>query len=259
MELNEYAIRVGYTGEFAPDVETLHALHLAHATRIPFENLDVLLRRPIRLDIESLWAKLVTGGRGGYCFEQNAVFAAVLEAIGFRVRRLAARVRMGAVGIRPRTHMLLLVEAGDERWLADVGFGSDGLLHPVALRPGIESEQFAWKYRVVEEGPNYVLQSWHPEGWIDLYTFGLDESYPVDYEVANHFTSTYPGSPFLTMLRVQLPGPFVRTLMVNRTLIERTAERTTQTAVGDDDAVLAVLAKRFGLEFPAGTKFPFEE
>src|SRR4051812_17349400 len=100
MDLKEYAARVGYTGEFTPTVETLKALHLAHATHIPFENLDVLLGRPIRLDIDSLWAKLVNGGRGGYCFEHNALFAGVLEAAGFRVRRLAGRV--GAA--RPRLH-----------------------------------------------------------------------------------------------------------------------------------------------------------
>src|SRR4051812_30887282 len=115
MELKEYAARIGYSGEFAPTVEVLRALHFAHATHIPFENLDALLRVPIRLDIESLWAKLVTGGRGGYCFEQNGLFAAVLEKAGFRVLRLGARVRFGAVGIRPRTHMTMLVDAGGEQ------------------------------------------------------------------------------------------------------------------------------------------------
>jgi N-hydroxyarylamine O-acetyltransferase len=259
MELNEYAARIGYTGDFAPTVDTLHALHFAHATHIAFENLDVLLRRPIRLDLESLWAKLVTAGRGGYCFEQNALFAAVLEEAGFPVKRLAARVRLGTAGVRPRTHMLLLVDAGGEQWIADVGFGADGLLHPVALRPGEEAAQFSWKYRVISEGANYVLQSFYPDGWLDLYAFGLDEQYPADYEVANYFTSNYPRSPFVTMLRVQRPGPALRTMLVNRTLVERTAEGTTETAVGDDEAVLAVLQERFGLEFPAGTKFPFEE
>jgi N-hydroxyarylamine O-acetyltransferase len=259
MELNDYRARIGYTGELTPTVDTLRALHLAHATHIPFENLDVLLRRPILLDIESLWAKLVTGRRGGYCFEQNGLFAAVLEEVGFRVLRLGARVRMGAVGIRPRSHMVLLVEAGGDRWLADVGFGADGLIHPVALHPDAEAVQFAWKYRVVTEGANYVLQSWYPQGWLDLYAFDLEEQHPVDYEVANHFTSTYPRSPFVTTLRVQFPGPQVRTMLVNRILTERTPEGATETGVGDDGAILDVLAKRFGLVFPPGTKFPFDE
>ncbi len=259
MELNEYAARIGYSGPFAPTVEVLHALHLAHATHIPFENLDVLLGRPIRLDLDSVWAKLVRGGRGGYCFEHNALFAAVLERAGFRVTRLAARVRMGATGIRPRCHMLLVVDAGSERWLADAGFGADGLLHPVWFRPGEISAQFSWKHRLIEERPNYVLQSWSLDGWVDLYSFGMEEHYPVDYEVANHYTSTYPGSVFRRMLLAQQPGPDVRTMLVNRTLIERTASGSTETPVGDNAELLETLSARFGLHFPAGTAFPFEE
>jgi N-hydroxyarylamine O-acetyltransferase len=259
MDLEAYRARVGYDGPLGPTVEALKALHLAHATHIPFENLDVLLRRPIRLDIESLWAKLVTGGRGGYCFEQNAAFAAILEAAGFTIRRLAARVRFGATETRPRLHMALLVEAEGEPWLADVGFGGDGLLHPLPFRPRETAEQFAWKYRIVNEGSNYVVQSWRPAGWLDLYSFELEKQYPVDYEVANYYTSTYPGGYFLRFLLAQLPGKERRIAIVNRKLIERTAEGVKETAIEGDEALLAALAEHFRLVFPEGTRFPFEE
>jgi N-hydroxyarylamine O-acetyltransferase len=258
-DLDAYRKRIGHEGDLAPTAGTLKALHFAHATHIPFENLDVLLKRPIRLDIPSLWAKLVTGGRGGYCFEQNAVFAAALEAAGFRVRRLAARVRYGTTGIRPRLHMLLEVEAEDEPWLADVGFGADGLLHPIPFRPGETASQFDWKYRIMAEPPDFVLQSWHPEGWLDLYSFGMEEHYPIDFEVGNYYTSTYPGGRFVRYLLAQLPGPERRTMLVNRRLIERTAHEVSETPVRGDEALLRVLAERFGLVFPAGTHFPFED
>src|SRR5579863_8510791 len=111
MDLQAYCARVGFSGALHPTAECLRELHLAHATHVPFENIDVLLRRPIRLDRDSLWKKLVKDRRGGYCFEQNALFAAVLEEIGFPVTRLAARVRLGAPGVGARTHMLLAVEA----------------------------------------------------------------------------------------------------------------------------------------------------
>src|SRR5690349_4449816 len=205
IDLDSYRARIGYDGPLAPKAEVLRALHFAHATHIPFENLDVLLRQPIRLDEESLWAKLVRGRRGGYCFEHNAVFAAVLEASGFRVRRLAARVRYGTSGVRPRLHMLLLVEAEGEPWLADVGFGGDGLVQPIPFRTDREAPQFAWKYRLAAESPNYVLQSWKPEGWIDLYAFGLEEHYPIDFEVGNYYTSTHPESYFRKRLTAQFP------------------------------------------------------
>src|SRR6516164_7620350 len=94
LDLPAYLDRVEYTGPCAPTTAVLQALHLAHVTHIPFENLDIQLGRPIRLDLESLQAKLVRARRGGYCFEHNTLFAAVLERLGFGVTRLAARVRL---------------------------------------------------------------------------------------------------------------------------------------------------------------------
>src|SRR5688500_1067883 len=96
LDLAAYLARVGLATAPAPTAAGLAELHLAHATHIPFENLDVLLGKPIRLDLASLQQKLVRDRRGGYCFEQNLLFAAVLEAVGFRVSRLAARVRYRA-------------------------------------------------------------------------------------------------------------------------------------------------------------------
>jgi N-hydroxyarylamine O-acetyltransferase len=144
LDLDAYLQRIGYAGSHTPSRATLDALHLAHATHIPFENLDILLGRPIRLDLASLQAKLVAGRRGGYCFEQNRLFAAALEALGFAVTPLAARVRFGTTSILPRTHMTLQVEVDGSRVLADVGFGVFGLLLPVSLEQTGESRQFAW-------------------------------------------------------------------------------------------------------------------
>src|ERR1700724_825750 len=113
LDLDSYLARTTYAGSLRPSAEVLRELHLAHSTTIPFENLDILLGRPIRLDLASLQAKLVADRRGGYCFAHNMLFAAVLETLGFRVTRLAARVYMGQPSpTRPKTHMLLRVEAG---------------------------------------------------------------------------------------------------------------------------------------------------
>ena len=120
LDLPAYLERIGYAGDLNPSRSVLEALHLAHATHIPFENLDILLGRPIRLDLASLQAKLVKDRRGGYCFEQNLLFSAVLRQLGFSVTSLAARVRYRTTTLLPRTHMLLLVDLAGERWLADV-------------------------------------------------------------------------------------------------------------------------------------------
>jgi len=258
VDLGAYAARIEYGGEFTPTLATLRDVHLAHATHIPFENLDILLGLPIRLDLESVTAKLIHARRGGYCFEQNALLAAVLEAIGFRVTRLAARVRMGATEVRPRSHMLLAVDVEGGRWLADVGFGGDGLLLPVRLQADEVQRHFGWQYRVIVEGASHVLQTWRPAGWLDLYSFTLEEQYAVDYEVSNYFTSTFPTSPFVTRLVAQRPGIEARLLLVNRQLTEQRPDGVSESTLPDDDAVLETLAERFGLRFPAGTRFAYK-
>ena len=259
IDLKAYTGRIEHEGELAPNLATLQALHLAHATHITFENLDVLMGKPIRLDLESLAAKLIQRGRGGYCFEQNALFAAALEQIGFRVTRLAARVRMGSQKITPRTHMLLAVDIAGECYLADVGFGDEGLLLPIPLRIDQPTTQFSWTYRIVTDGPFHVLQSRRSDEWLDLYAFTLEEAHAVDYEVANYYISTHSHSPFVHMIFVARPGADVRYALMNRRLIERRPDSTSEMILTDDEAVLEVLAERFGLRFPAGTRFVYAE
>jgi len=253
IDLAAYLRRVEYEGALEPTEEVLRALHLAHATHIPFENLDILLGRPIRLDLPSLEAKLVSGGRGGYCFEQNALFAAVLEEVGFAVTRLAARVRYGTQAVLPRTHMLMLVRCDGRTWLADVGFGAEGLLHPVPFGKGEASEQFSWSYRVVQENGLWVLQSLHGEGWMDLYAFTLEPQHAVDYEMANHFTSTHPESRFRKTVTAQLASPGVRRILRGGELTVDEGTNVTRRPVGPDE-LLAVLDESFGLRLPAGTR-----
>jgi N-hydroxyarylamine O-acetyltransferase len=250
-----YLARIGYPGCLDPTIETLRSLHFAHATSIPFENLDILLGRGIALDLKSLQAKLVTGRRGGYCFEQNTLFAAVLKSLGFVATRLAARVRFGSQTIRPRSHMLLSVAIDGEPWLADVGFGGEGLLYPIRLNEVEGVRQGQWRFRVCAEGEVHVLQSLHAEGWFDLYAFTQEPQYPIDYVVSNHFTATYPESPFVRSLVAQRNGPDVRWVLRDRELTEERPDRRTTTTLPDDDALLATLAEVFTLHFPAGTHF----
>jgi N-hydroxyarylamine O-acetyltransferase len=168
---------------------------------------------------------------------------------------------MGAGGsIRPRSHMVLGVGLQGGLWLADVGFGGMGLLKPLKLIPSAPVEQFGWTHRVVKEGGSlHVLQAQQGEGWIDQYAFTFEQQYPVDYEVSNHYTSTHPNSIFRKMLLVQRPGRECRLLLQNRKLVEQRPEGSSDTLLADDEAVRRVLAERFGLEFPEGTRFPFEE
>jgi N-hydroxyarylamine O-acetyltransferase len=252
--LSAYLRRIGYDGSLRADLATLNALHLAHATHIPFENLDVLLRRPIGLDLDSLHAKLVGSRRGGYCFEHNLLFAAALETVGFAVTRLAGRVRHGSTAVRPRTHTLLLVEVDGVPWLADVGFGAEGLLLPVPVTD-VPTRQFAWTYRVVEQAGTFILQSLRPSGWMDLYTFTLEPQLLPDYEMANYFISTHPDSPFVRTLTVQLPTPAVRYILRGRALTEDRGEDVTVRTLADEE-LASVLARTFRVELPSRLCIP---
>jgi N-hydroxyarylamine O-acetyltransferase len=247
LDLDAYLHRVDHRGGREPTLATLQALHLAHATHIPFENLDILLGRPIRIDLESLQAKLVAGGRGGYCYEQNTLFGAVLAALGFEV---------SATRVLPRTHMVLKVRSEDADWLADVGFGAAGLLRPLRFGERSADRQFAWTYRLADEAGQWVLRSLREGVWTDLYAFTLEPQLSVDFEVANHYVSTHPQSRFVQTLTAQRITPEERRMLVNHELsIERATGTERRTLSGDDAELLALLAEAFDLRFPAGTRF----
>jgi N-hydroxyarylamine O-acetyltransferase len=255
-DLDAYLARIGYDGPREPTRETLDALHLAHAQNIPFENLDILLGRGIHLDLGSLQQKLVHDRRGGYCFEQNLLFSAALEVLGFRLTRLAARVRWGATRVLPRTHMCVAVDVDDARYLADVGFGAEGLYLPIPLADEQPHRQFTSTYRVRrEDADHWVLESQRPTGWFELYAFTLEPQHLADYEVANWYVSTNPRSPFTRTLAAQRLTPEGRySLRWREFVTERNGQQELQT-LPDDAALLPLLAEKFGLNFPPDTRF----
>ena len=191
-----------------PTLATLQAIHARQPAAIPFEGLDPFLRRPVPLDLASLQTKLVSQRRGGYCFELNILMGAALEALGFSVTSLAGRVRWMAPADRPhspRTHTLLRVDLEKGAYLADVGFGGHLLAGPIRLERDVEQTTPASVVRLVGTGETYMLQALLPKGWQDMYLFTLEPQHAIDYEVANWFTSTNPGSRFHASLLAERP------------------------------------------------------
>lgn len=256
-DLPAYLARIGFLGETRADLATLRALHEAHLAEIPFENLDIPLGRGIRIDLASVQAKLVGAKRGGYCFEQNSLFAAALEEIGFPVMRLSARVRAGQERVLPRTHMLLKVEADGASWICDVGFGGWGLLEPILLVPDVDRQQGGWTYRLKREDEAiWVLQCEECPTGPDLYAFDLTRHLPVDYEPANHYTSTHPDSRFVISVTAQRAGREARYILRNRELQTIHPVSTHVERIETNVELLDVLAVRFGIHLPPGTRFP---
>jgi N-hydroxyarylamine O-acetyltransferase len=201
--LDAYFTRIALPPQPRPDLASLHAIQAAHVSAIPFENLDILLGRGVRLDLDALHAKLIAQRRGGYCFEHNTLLLAILRALGYDARPVEARVRTGEARVRPRTHMAIVVRVDDGEWLVDAGFGGEGPRLPVSRR-GEVTEDGGLEFRVTREGAAWVLQMRAAaDAWRDQYAFLDTAVEPVDFEVANWFTSTHPVSPFVRTLTAQ--------------------------------------------------------
>ncbi|MDF1663842.1 MAG: arylamine N-acetyltransferase [Planctomycetota bacterium] len=198
LDLSLYFKRVGFDAAAKVDFETLRQLHLGHILNIPFENFDVLFGKPPKLGPQSTFKKLVVNNRGGYCFEMNGLFKAVLDQLGFSTKAHVARVLMGSAPVetKPQTHKVLTVELDGQTYFADVGFGGGGLLEPILLEEGIEHRQSDESIRLEFEDGRYFLQTGIQGQWINTYCFTLAECFPIDFVVANHYTATHPDSKF---------------------------------------------------------------
>lgn len=249
LDVDAYLERLGHKGEVKADLDTLRALHRAHVATIPFENLEIMLGRPILLDLEALQNKLVRRRRGGYCYEQNLLFAAALERIGFQVTGRGARVRAGASSLRPVTHMILSVEADGEQWLCDVGFGADGLLEPIPLRDGADVPQGAWRFGFEREPEDIrVLRTTRADGWFDVYAFGPERRHFVDYVVMNHYNSTHPRGAFTRRPVVQKAAPDVRRRLTGNRLTVALPDGAESERDVTARELKDVLAREFGVE-----------
>jgi N-hydroxyarylamine O-acetyltransferase len=197
IDFDAYLQRIGLS---AADSPSWQAIHRAHATTIPFENIDSHRGIPVSLQQADLERKLVANRRGGYCFEHNLLLASALEHLGLEVERMLARVRAGAAAgvTRPAGHLVLKVIDGDgRRWHADVGFGLGTLLDPIPWGPSRAHEQSGWCFQVVADGDELVLQTRGPDRWTDVYAFLPRAAPHVDIEVSNWWVCTHPDSPFV--------------------------------------------------------------
>jgi N-hydroxyarylamine O-acetyltransferase len=258
MDLDRYLKRIGYPGEARADLETLHAIHARHAASIPFENLSAFLGEPVPLDIESLERKLLTPGRGGWCFEHNLLLSHVLQDIGFDVRRLAARVRWNVPAnvTTARSHMLLLVTLGGERYIADVGFGGLTLTAPLRLEPDIEQATPHEPHRLLLSGDKYSLQAKVAGEWQTMYVFDLHPQEIADYEVSNWYLCNHPQSQFVKGLICARAAPDKRHALRNtRYAVHFPDGRTERRFIGSVGELRGLLRDEFQLAVPDSKTF----
>lgn len=245
---NPYLARIHFTGPVDPTPDTLRRLHLAHLRAVPFENLDISLSRPIVCDEQRFLDKIVTLRRGGFCYELNGAFAALLRVLGYTVTLLSARVsRPDGSASAEFDHLALHVHL-DEPWLADVGFG-DSFLEPLRLKDGIEQEQHGHRFRIAEVGNVMIVQRQDPAGlWKSQYQFRLVPRQLSDFAPRCHFHQTSPESHFTQQRICTLPTPGGRITLSDLKFIRTRNGKREERLLNHEREWLAVLEKDFGVK-----------
>jgi N-hydroxyarylamine O-acetyltransferase len=252
--LDAYLKRINYAGSIAPTLETLESVHRLHPAVIPFENLDPLMGRPVRLQLSDIEQKLLNERRGGYCFEHNLLFKAVLESMDFKVTPLAARVLWGhddaTAGDAQLTHMALIVDVGGVPYLADVGFGGQVMTAPLRLRADIEQQTPNGRYRLSGGHPKWRLDSEIAADWRPLYEFTLAPQTLEDYIAMNDIT--------MSMFRDELIAARVeganRYALHNARLSTHEANNTDTRQLSTIAEIREVLTGLFGIQLPDSDK-----
>jgi N-hydroxyarylamine O-acetyltransferase len=247
LDIQAYLERIAYTGPLDVSFNTLSALHLAHLYTVPFENLDIHLRRPLSLDGAALFHKIVTRRRGGFCYELNGLFCALLRELGFRVTMLSAEVARQSGGFSPAyDHLALRVDL-HEPWLVDVGFGN-GFRLPLRLEDADGQPQGGSTYRVVPDGDYRVLLRRDAGGeWTPQYRFTLQPHILADFAERCRFHQTSPESHFTQGRICTLATSEGRvTLSGIRLIVTAPAGRTESDLTGEA-AYAATLRERFGV------------
>jgi N-hydroxyarylamine O-acetyltransferase len=248
---NAWLERIGYNGSREPTLPTLQAVVQHHASTIAYESIDVLLGRPPNLDLVSLQQKMVQGRRGGYCFEQNMLFRAGLQSLGFVVTSLQARVVRGLAvdAPRPALHMVLRVDVTEGQFLADVGFGNLAPTTALTLRTLIEQQTPHETMRFVSMGEELLLQAKLRDDWHHIYRVVPHPRFDADYDIANWYTATHPQSPYVSNLIAAAPGPEgTRLTLFNDRLTIRDARGHAARQILESDAdFMRVLTDRFGI------------
>ena len=248
---NAWLSRIGYSGPRAPTLETLRGVVVAHSSAISYESIDVLLGRTPQLDLISLQRKMITGRRGGYCFEQNMLFRGGLRSLGFNVTSLQARVVRGLAidAERPAFHMILRVDLPEGAFLADVGFGNLAPTAPLVLLPDIEQDTPHESMRFIVMGDELVLQCRLGDRWEHIYRVVTLPRKDAEYEIVNWFAASHPDSPYRSNLIAARPGPGRTriTLFNARLIVRHSSGEVERYTLKDHDDFHAALADRFAL------------
>jgi N-hydroxyarylamine O-acetyltransferase len=251
--LKLYLQRLGFEAPPEPTLDTLRLLQLRHTGVFPFENLATISGEPVLIDLPSIEEKILVGGRGGYCYELNNLFFALLLELGFDARAISGRVVMNQPegSWTARTHRLSLVTIDDVRYISDVGFG--GMVPTAPLLLDTEAEQATphEPYRIEKQPDGYMLLANVAGEWRSMYLFDLQRQEDIDYTIGNWYVSTHPESPFSQRLMVARTGEGWRKTLNNGSFaVHRMGANSERHEVTQVDELIELLAREFALHLP---------
>lgn len=251
--LAAYWRRIGIAAPSEPDRAALAAIVAAHTARIPFEGLDPLMGHAVDLAPDALAAKLLTGGRGGFCFEHNLILKSALEAVGFIVTGLAARVLWYAPPgtVTPRTHMALLVDLPGGPAIVDAGFGGNVLTGVLDLVADVEQQTPHEPFRLIRDGDYWVQQVSIAGEWLPTYRFTLEPQAEIDYQLPSWYMSTSPKSHFVFGLTCSITPPGRRLALRNFDYsIHHSGGATERRKLGSAAEICDVIEREIGIAIP---------
>lgn len=251
--LKLYLQRLGFEAPPEPTLDTLRLLQLRHTGVFPFENLATISGAPVLIDLPSIEEKILVGGRGGYCYELNNLFFALLLELGFDARAISGRVVMNQPegSWTARTHRLSLVTIDEVRYITDVGFG--GMVPTAPLLLDTEAEQATphEPYRIEKQPDGYMLLANVAGEWRSMYLFDLQRQEDIDYTIGNWYVSTHPESPFSQRLMVARTGEGWRKTLNNGSFaVHRMGANSERREVTQVDELIELLAREFALHLP---------
>ncbi|MHC8371372.1 arylamine N-acetyltransferase family protein [Pseudomonas sp. MDT1-85] len=249
-----YLQRLGFEAPPAPTLETLRQLQLRHTGAFPFENIATLMGEPVLIDLPSIEQKVLHDGRGGYCYELNNLFLALLQTLGFDARGITGRVVMSQPegAWTARTHRLSVVTLDGVRYITDVGFGGMVPTAPLILDTEAKQSTPHEPYRIESHADGYTLRANVGGEWRAMYIFDLQRQEDIDYTLGNWYVSTHPESSFLKQLMVARTGEgWRRTLNNGSFAIHRMGSDSERRQVADVEELIGLLESEFGIRVPA--------
>lgn len=199
-QLTKIFERIGlkYSDNLPADYDTLAAVQYGFQKNVPYENLDIVKKVPLSLDYESLYEKIVSNHRGGYCFEINGFLGEVYRSLGFDVTEYMARYLRGETEIPVRRHRVLgVTTAAGQKYICDAGIGQSAFRMPLRMEEESISEQFGETYRVTKEPFfGWMISDFHKGEWRRFYSFTEEEQLNIDYIMPSFWCEHAVESPF---------------------------------------------------------------